>query len=462
MSISVIIPALNEAARIRGVIAIARRSPEVHEVIVVDDGSVDETAALAQASGARVLTSTLRGKGASMADGLRAATGDTIVYLDGDLEGLADDIVAKLAAPVAAGRADFVKARFSRSSGRVTTLTAKPLLATLFPELAHFHQPLGGIIAGRRSLFEKLEFENDYGVDVALLIDAHRAGARIEEVDIGHLEHDSQDLEALGEMAKQVVRVLLHRASREGRLTAGQLEEVAEAERRAAARIGVSLRCCGGVDKVALLDMDGTAVRERAVVMLAERTGRLPEVMPWLDRQDVHPRERDRRIAAALAGIPRQTFVAVAHLLTITPGARELVTGLQRAGYRVGLISDSYRMITETVRRRVFADFSVANLLRFRDGLATGEVTPSPWFRHPRGCKEHHLCKSNALAHLAERLGIPASRVLAVGDGSNDVCLVRQAGIGVAFEPKSDGLAQAASLVLHGDLRPVLRAAAVA
>ena len=96
--ISVIIPALNESARIGGVIALAKRCPEVTEVIVVDDGSIDGTAELAAAEGARVLTSSLLGKGASMEDGLRA------------------------------GEADIATARFRRAAGRVTTLTARPLL----------------------------------------------------------------------------------------------------------------------------------------------------------------------------------------------------------------------------------------------------------------------------------------------------------------------------------------------
>src|SRR5690349_13432792 len=91
--ISVVIPALNESATIASVVRFAKRSPNVDEVIVVDDGSIDGTPELASRAGARVITSTLLGKGASMQDGLREANGELVVYLDGDLKGLRRDLI---------------------------------------------------------------------------------------------------------------------------------------------------------------------------------------------------------------------------------------------------------------------------------------------------------------------------------------------------------------------------------
>ena len=114
LRLSVVIPALNEAANIATVVGLAKQCPEVREVIVIDDGSIDDTRRCALQAGARVVTSSLLGKGASMEDGLREASGDVIVYLDGDLRGLAADLLERLTAPIFANEADFVKARFSR------------------------------------------------------------------------------------------------------------------------------------------------------------------------------------------------------------------------------------------------------------------------------------------------------------------------------------------------------------
>jgi len=453
---SVVIPALNEGRNIDYVINLVSLSGGVHEVIVVDDGSIDDTRDAALRAGARVVTSSLLGKGASMEDGLRESTGDVIVYLDGDLRGLDEHLIAKLVEPIREGKADFVKARFSRSSGRVTTLTAKPLIETFFPEMAYFAQPLGGIIAVRREVLERLTFETDYGVDLALLIDAHFGGARIVEVDIGHLDHDSQSLQALGEMAKQVVRSLLHRAERHGRLTIGQVQEVEEVERHSKAEFAIVMNHIGGTEKLALFDMDGTLLRDRSILALARHTGRLDQVERYLDNPDLSPIERTHYIASCLEGIPRNEFVNLARTMTLSEGAAETIIALRQQGYRVGIVSDSFRIITEIVRRRVFADFSIANLLRFRDGKATGQVSVAPLFLHEEGCPRHEICKWNVLLHLEEKLGIPAARILAVGDSTNDICLLKQAGLGIAFEPKTDAVRMASGNWIQGDLRKVL------
>lgn len=127
--ITVIIPVLNESPTV----ASAQRAKDVSEVIVVDDGSSDGTPELALSAGARVVTSTLLGKGASMGDGVWAAQNEIVVFLDGDLSGLADDLIERITAPLLNDRAEFVKAKFTRAAGRVTVLTARPLLVTFFP-----------------------------------------------------------------------------------------------------------------------------------------------------------------------------------------------------------------------------------------------------------------------------------------------------------------------------------------
>ena len=459
--ISVIIPALNEAARIAGVVATARRGPGVGEVLVVDDGSTDGTPDVARAAGATVLSSTLLGKGASMEDGLRAARHDVVVYLDGDLTGLADDVVGRLAGPVLRREADFVKARFARRGGRVTALTARPLLRAFFPEVADLAQPLGGVVAAGRGLLRRLRFENDYGVDVGLLLDAAAAGAVIREVEVGRLEHDSQPLEALGDMAAQVTRTVLDRAARYGRLTLSHVHATAEAERRRGAGPAALLRPLGRPARLALFDMDGTLLDGRFITALARDTNRALALTPYLGNPALDPETRARRIAAVFAGVPREQFEATARAVPLMPGAVAAVVGLRKAGYRVGLVTDSYCLAADVVRRRVFADFSIAHLLSIRHGRATGDLTLAPAMRHPGGCPQHPYCKRNVLLHLWEQAGVPAGQVLAVGDGENDVCLLRASGTSVAFRPRTPAVGLAARHLLRGSLADVLGAAAL-
>lgn len=454
--LSVVVPVLNESETIAEVVDFCRRSPLVGEVLVVDDGSVDGTPELAERAGAAVLTSTLLGKGASMEDGMRAARHDLILYLDGDLARLGENLIEDMARPLLEDRADFVKARFTRAAGRVTTLTAKPLLRTFFPELAAIEQPLGGIIAGRKELLRELRFENDYGVDIGLLLDAAAAGARIVEVDIGHLSHESQPLEVLGDMAMQVVRTLLDRAHRYRRLHRHQLSEVEEVERRMQAELSLLLERFDQVEKLALFDMDGTLLADRFILHLARRCGKFAELDHYLDNRSYGAEERTRSIAALFAGLPREEFEEAAREVPLSPGAAETVVALRKAGYRVGIVTDSWSVAAEIVRRRVFADFSIAHLQRFRRGKATGEVTLSPAMAHPDGCPRHDHCKANALRHLVERWGLDAGQVLAVGDGDNDICMLAAAGCSVAYRPKTFRVREAAGHVVYGPLTEVL------
>ena len=454
--ITVVIPVLNESQTVENVVKFALRDRRVGEVLVIDDGSIDGTDELAERAGAKVVTSSLLGKGASMEDGLQAARHDLILYLDGDLRGLRRDLVQRMTQPLVDDEADFVKAKFARSSGRVTVLTAKPLLRTYFPELADFAQPLGGIIAVRRTLLQQLRFENDYGVDVGLLIDAAAARARIVEVDIGHIKHDSQSLEALGEMATQVARTILERAGEWGRLRVSHVRAAKERDRVHRADFRHALNMLKGAEKLALIDMDGTLLNGRFVLELAHRTGRMEGLNPLLDNHTLDAVKRTKRIAALFAGVLKGTMERVARDIPLMPGAVETVIALRKAGYLVGVVTDSYRMAAETVRRRVFADFTISHVMKFRREKATGRITLAPAMKHPQGCREHRLCKLNVLRHLVKEVGIGPEQVLAVGDSDNDVCLLRAAGVSVAFQPKTHAVRDAAKHVIEDDLRGIL------
>jgi len=202
--------------------------------------------------------------------------------------------------------------------------------------------------------------------------------------------------------------------------------------------------------------MDGTLLKGRFVVNLAQRTNKSTELTELLDNPDIPTEERTTRIAALFAGVPRSAFEEAAKTLPLSQGAVEVVVGLRKLGYRVGIVSDSYYVATEVVRRRVFADFSVAHVMRFRQGVATGDVLQCPAMLHENGCKKHKLCKYNALLQLCEQSGVPAGRILAVGDSDPDACMLKAAGISVAYQPKSDEVAAAARHVVQGSLLEIL------
>lgn len=218
-TISVIIPAYNEEATVAEVVKTTKKLSYVNEIIVVDDGSSDNTKEEAKEAGAIVIShKENKGKGSAIKTGVKHATGDILAFIDADISNLTSKKIDIMIKPIIEKKADITKTKFSRESGRVTELTAKPLLSLFFPEL-NLEQPLSGQFAGRRSSLSKMKFEEDYGVDVGIVLDADIHGIKIEEVDIGAIEHDLSPLANLNEMANEVVRTIIDRAVKYGRIT---------------------------------------------------------------------------------------------------------------------------------------------------------------------------------------------------------------------------------------------------
>ena len=268
--ISVIIPALNEEATIGNVIKQITNNKNVSEIIVVDDQSIDETVAVALRLGARVVTSTSLGKGNSMREGMLLAKNEILVFLDADIPNYNTDIISLLTNPLITDEADFVKSYFERQAGRVTEILVKPLLEFFFPLLLAFKQPLSGMIAGKKSFFKKVEFENDYGVDIGLLIDMHHVNARIKQVCIGEIENDMQPLHALSRMAKQVSNAIFKRINIFNYLQRKEPPELVVAKSQIAFALKEKIRM---PHKMIVFDMDNTLLRGSFIKAAAEKFG---------------------------------------------------------------------------------------------------------------------------------------------------------------------------------------------
>ncbi|MCL2157212.1 MAG: glycosyltransferase [Methanobrevibacter sp.] len=218
-SVSVVIPAYNEERTVSNVVNVVKELSYVDEVIVVDDGSIDNTVEEAKNSGATVISHTKnQGKGSAINTGFRHSKGDIVAFIDADIYNFDYDKIDSIIRPILEGKTDITKTKFIRESGRVTELTAKPLLKFFFPEIT-FDQPLSGQFAGKRSVLSKIKFEKDYGVDVGIVLDADAHGIQIEEVDIGEIKHEMSPLMGLNEMANEVVRTIINKSIEYGRVT---------------------------------------------------------------------------------------------------------------------------------------------------------------------------------------------------------------------------------------------------
>lgn len=434
MTLTVVIPALNEERRIAEVVqAVRQQAPQV-PVIVIDDGSTDRTVERARDAGARVVTSTLLGKGASMQDGLDLVQTPWVLFLDGDLTGLREDLVHSMLAPLVEGRADLVKARFARSGGRVTELTAKPLLRVFFPELARFAQPLGGIVAGSVALLRSLPLEDDYGVDVGLLIDAHLREARIVEVDIGDIAHDSQPLDRLSLMAQQVGRAIMQRAKACNRFSYEQFLELEELERQSRGTFERLAERLDGARRILLLAMDGTLAQEGFLQVLARQTGREAELARALAAGPDVAAQR-QAVAQVFKFVHQRDFVRVARTLPLRGDAVEAIKRLRRGGWLVGVVSDSFFVATDIVRRRVFADFALAHLMVFRNEIASGQMRLNPAFSHGASAQPDAVDKGNIVRHLRDQTASSGAWIAALADAAEDRGLLQAVDAGFVLCP---------------------------
>ena len=188
MTVVALIPARNEAERIDATVRAAREVESVDAVIVVDDASTDETAALAGEAGALVVRlGNNLGKGGALEAGLAAAgKPDVLLLLDADLGETAGQ-AGRLLGPVLAGTADMSIARFPRPAGKAGFGLVKGLARwgiRLLGGPFDAQAPLSGQRAlNLRALDACRPFESGYGVEVALTVRALRAGLRVTEVD---------------------------------------------------------------------------------------------------------------------------------------------------------------------------------------------------------------------------------------------------------------------------------------
>ncbi|RLT33544.1 MAG: glycosyltransferase family 2 protein [Chloroflexi bacterium] len=191
MKSSLIIPALNEAGSIGPLLAEIPHGA-VHEVIVVDNGSTDGTAGAAQAAGARVVTEPRRGYGYACAAGVQAATGDLLVFMDGDGSFAPAELPALLA-PLHSGAADLVlgtRLRGGMTPGAMPShqLFGNRLVAWLLGRLYGLAlTDLGPYRAVRREFLHTLDMrEHTYGWPVEMMVKSARRGATIIEVPVSY------------------------------------------------------------------------------------------------------------------------------------------------------------------------------------------------------------------------------------------------------------------------------------
>ena len=182
--------------------------------------------------------------------------------------------------------------------------------------------------------------------------------------------------------------------------------------------------------RLVVMDVDSTLVQGEVIEMLAGRAGVLDQVAKVTAEAmsgELDFAESLRNRVRLLAGLPASAVDEVRESVRLTPGARTLVRTLKRLDYRFGIVSGGFTQVTDYLVEELGIDYAAANTLEVVDGRLTGELV---------GPILDRSGKADALRRFADAAGVPLSQTVAVGDGANDLDMIAQAGLGIAFNAK--------------------------
>ncbi|WP_029618888.1 phosphoserine phosphatase SerB [Pseudorhizobium marinum] len=203
--------------------------------------------------------------------------------------------------------------------------------------------------------------------------------------------------------------------------------------------------------KFLIADMDSTMIGQECIDELADVVGLKDRVATITARAmngeiAFEPALRER--VALLKGLPLSVVDdVIAKRITLTSGGPELVATMRAKGFYTALVSGGFTVFTDPIAARLGFDENRANILQADDGILTGEVA------EPILGKQ---AKVDAVVDICAKLGIASDDVIAVGDGANDLGMIKLAGTGVALHAKPAVAAEARVRIDHGDLTALL------
>ena len=203
--------------------------------------------------------------------------------------------------------------------------------------------------------------------------------------------------------------------------------------------------------KLVVLDVDSTLINEEVIDLLAKRAGcemQVSKITESAMAGKIDFEESLRKRVKLLTGLTSEVLNEVRDEITLTSGAKELIDHVKQNGCAIGLVSGGFVQVIKPLVEKLGIDHFRANNLEIIDGVITGKVT---------GKVIDRAAKALALKEYAKTESIPMHRTIAIGDGANDIDMIQEAGLGVAFCAK-ETLKEVADVSINKrDLREVIQ-----
>jgi phosphoserine phosphatase len=208
--------------------------------------------------------------------------------------------------------------------------------------------------------------------------------------------------------------------------------------------------------KLIAFDMDSTLINIECIDEIADAAGRKAEVAAITEaamRGEITDfKDSLRRRVALLKGVPEAALHEVfEQRLRLNPGAQTLVDTCKAHGMKVLLVSGGFTFFADRVSEMLGIDYARSNVLAIDNGHLTGDVVTQSWGDICDGAEKRKM-----LLHICTRMGISPSQAIAMGDGANDLLMMGEAGLSVAYHAKPKVREQAMVAINDGGLDRLL------
>jgi len=202
--------------------------------------------------------------------------------------------------------------------------------------------------------------------------------------------------------------------------------------------------------RIVMLDMDSTLIEQEVINLLGQSAGQSNEIAQITEKAmagDLDFKSALIKRVALLKGLDQESLHRVRDQITLTKGAKKLIEELHHQGHKVGVVSGGFIEVIEPILKSLKIDFYRANRLKIEKGLLTGDIDGPIIDSH---------AKRIALEDFATQEGISLEQTVAIGDGANDLEMIKAAGLGIAFNAKPKVAAAADTTISNQDLSTVL------
>lgn len=202
--------------------------------------------------------------------------------------------------------------------------------------------------------------------------------------------------------------------------------------------------------RIVILDMDSTLIEQEVINLLGAAAGQSIAIEAITHKAmagDLDFKAALIERVALLKGMDQNILNQVRDQITLTKGAKKLIDELHQQGHKVGVVSGGFIEVIEPILKSLNIDFYRANKLKISDGLLTGEIEGPLIDSH---------AKRIALEEFANQEKVPLEQTVAIGDGANDLEMIKTAGLGIAFNAKPKVAAAADTTISNQDLSTVL------